>query len=225
MDPDESHHAADVLKVAPPDVITVTDGAGKIARCAVREVSAGRVVADVLEAEDCRRLTPEIAVYQGVAKGRKLDETVEKLAELGAAEFWAFSSQRAVVDWDAQKIAKVTERWRAIGRSATKVARSPFATRIGGVASWTELVRRVAKEEYAVVLWEEASFPLRTALVEGAQRIALIVGPEGGLARPEAEALADAGAQLVSLGPRIFRTENAGVVATASLLYHYGLIG
>ena len=225
MDPDESHHAADVLKVAPPDVITVTDGVGRIARCAVREASAGELVAEVLETEQCRRLTPEIAVYQGVAKGRKLDDTVEKLAELGAGEFWAFSSQRAVVDWDAQKIAKVTARWRSIARAATKVARSPFATRIGGVASWTELVRHLTREEYAVVLWEEASFPLRTALVEGAQRIALVVGPEGGLDRAEAEALADAGAQLVSLGPRIFRTENAGVVATASLLYHYGLIG
>lgn len=214
-----------MLKVSPPDVITVTDGAGRIARCAVSEATADRVVADVLEIEDCRRLTPEIVVYQGVAKGRKLDDAVEKLAELGAAEFWAFSSQRAVAEWDAQKIAKVTGRWRSIARAATKVARSPFATRVGGVASWTELVRHIAKEEYAVVLWEDASFPLRTALVEGAQRIALVVGPEGGLARDEAETLADAGAQLVSLGPRIFRTENAGVVATASLLYHYGLIG
>ena len=225
LDPDESHHALDVLKVGPPDVITVTDGTGRVARCAVREIARGRVVADVLDVEDCRRLTPEIAVYQGLAKGRKLDAAVEGLAELGASEFWAFSSRRAVAEWDGAKIAKVTARWRAIARSATKVARSPFATRIGGVASWTELVRHVAREEHAVVLWEEASFPLRTALVEGVPRVALVVGPEGGLARDEAEALADVGAQLVSLGPRIFRTENAGVVATAALLYHYGLIG
>ena len=206
-------------------MITVTNGAGRVARCAAREIAEGRLVADVLQSDDFRRLTPEIAVYQGVAKGRKLDETVEKLAELGASEFWAFSSRRSVADWDQQKVAKVTERWRSIARAATKQARSPFATVVGGVASWTEVLRRLAKEQYAVVLWEEASFPLRTALVEGAQRIALVVGPEGGLERDEAESLADAGAQLVSLGPRIFRTENAAVVATASLLYHYGLIG
>ena len=182
-------------------------------------------MADVLQFEDFRRLTPEIAVYQGLAKRRKLDGALEELAELGIGEFWAFSSRRSVADWDQQKIAKVTERWRSIARAATKQARSPFATDVGGVVSWTEVLRRLAKEQYAVVLWEEASFPLRTALVEGAQRIALVVGPEGGLEREEAEALADAGAQLVSLGPRIFRTENAAVVATASLLYHYGLIG
>jgi 16S rRNA (uracil1498-N3)-methyltransferase len=86
-------------------------------------------------------------------------------------------------------------------------------------------VRRVTKEPAAVVLWEDASFPLRTALFGEADRVALVVGPEGGFDREEAEVLADAGAQLVSLGPVIFRTENAPVVAVSALLYHYGLIG
>jgi 16S rRNA (uracil1498-N3)-methyltransferase len=66
---------------------------------------------------------------------------------------------------------------------------------------------------------------LRTALLEGAERVALVVGPEGGLARPEVEALADVGGQVVSLGPLILRTENAPVVAASAVLFHYGLIG
>jgi 16S rRNA (uracil1498-N3)-methyltransferase len=225
LDLDESHHAVDVLKVAAPDVITITDGEGRVARCAVKEIAQGRVAADILQVDRHRALTPQIVVYQGIAKGRKLDDTVEKLGEMGAAAFWAYSSTRTVADWDRQKITKVTNRWRAIARAGAKQARSPFAMQVGGVLSWTEVLRSLTKEEYAVVLWEEASLPLRTALVEGAQRIALVVGPEGGLERSEAEALADAGAQLVSLGPRIFRTEDASVVAAASLLYHYGLIG
>lgn len=225
LDRDESHHAIDVLKVEPPDMITVTDGAGRVARCAVRQVENGHLVADILQVDEHRALTPKIAVYQGAAKGRKLDDTVEKLAEMGAAHFCAYNSNRSVANWDKQKVDKVTNRWRSIARAATKVARSPFTMEIGGVLSWTEMVRRIAREEYTVVLWEEASLPLRTALNGGGSRVALVVGPEGGLARAEAEALADAGAQLVSLGPRIFRTENASVVATASLLYHYGLIG
>lgn len=206
-------------------MITVTDGGGRVARCAMREVEGGFLIADVLQVDEHRPLTPRIAVYQGVAKGRKLDDTVEKLAEMGIAEFCGYSSLRSVAKWDKAKAEKVTSRWRSIAVAATKVARSPFSTHIGGVLSWTELLRRIAREEYTVVLWEEASLPLRTALNGGGTRVALVVGPEGGLAREEAEALADAGALLVSLGPRIFRTENASVVATASLLYHYGLIG
>jgi 16S rRNA (uracil1498-N3)-methyltransferase len=75
------------------------------------------------------------------------------------------------------------------------------------------------------VLWEEATLPLRTALLRGVERAAVLVGPEGGLDPGEAEALADAGAQLVSLGPRILRTENAALVAVAALQFHYGAIG
>ena len=55
--------------------------------------------------------------------------------------------------------------------------------------------------------------------------MALVVGPEGGLERNEAAALESAGAQLVSLGPMILRTENAPVVAASAILYHYGVVG
>jgi 16S rRNA (uracil1498-N3)-methyltransferase len=141
------------------------------------------------------------------------------------AEVWVYESSRSVVRWDESKVAKLGDRWRAIARSAAKQSRSAFVLEAGGGVSWTELLRRVAKEPHAVVLWEDASLPLRTALVGTTDRVALIVGPEGGLERTEAEALADAGAQLVSLGPQILRTENAAVVTVAALQFHYGLLG
>jgi 16S rRNA (uracil1498-N3)-methyltransferase len=129
------------------------------------------------------------------------------------------------VRWDPKKSDKLSERWSSIARSAAKQSRSPFLLDAGAGLSWTELLRRVGKEPAAVTLWEEASLPLRAVLSQGLDRIALVVGPEGGLTKAEAEALADAGAPLASLGPRILRTENAAVVATSALLYHYGLIG
>ena len=222
---DESHHALKVLRVAPPDVITVTDGKGRIARCAAARVADDTLVAEILESEQRRPLKPHLVVYQGAAKGSKIEDVVERLAELGVAETWIYASARTVVKWDADRIAKLDERWGAIARSAAKQSRNPYLMDVGGGLSFTELTRRIAKEPSAVVLWEEASFPLRTALVEGSDRVALVVGPEGGLERAEAEALADAGAQLVSLGPRILRTENAAVITAAVLQYHFGLIG
>jgi 16S rRNA (uracil1498-N3)-methyltransferase len=221
----ESHHALHVLRIAAPDVITVADGRGTIARCAVSRQEGGRLVAEVLERDEARRPRPEIVVYQGAAKGNKVDGVIERLAELGVSEAWVYQSERAIVKWDGEKMRKHTDRWRAIARSTAKQSRNPYLLHAGGGLSWTELRRRVAKEDVAVVLWEEASLPFRTALVEPADRVALVVGPEGGLSRDEAEQLADSGGQLVSLGPRILRTENAPVVAVSALLYHYGLIG
>lgn len=225
LPPDESHHASKVLRVAAPDVITVTDGRGVVARCAVQRVEDGRLVAEILQWEERRPPKPEMVVYQGVAKGTKVDAIVEKLAELGVAELSVYESVRAVVRWDAAKAAKLEARWRSLAGSASKQSRNPFVLRARGVLRWNELLERVAAEPFAVALWEEASLPLRTALTGTVDRVALVVGPEGGLERVEAEALADAGAQLVSLGPRILRTENASVVATSALLFHYGLIG
>ncbi|MEA2432710.1 MAG: rRNA (uracil1498-N3)-methyltransferase [Actinomycetota bacterium] len=225
LPPDESHHATKVMRVAPPDVITVTNGRGLVARCAVTSTQGPSLAADVLEREERRALRPQIAVYQGAAKGQKTDYVVETLAELGAAETWVFESERAVAKWDKAKQDRLADRWANLARSAAKQSRNPYSMKTGSAVSWVELVRRIAKEPLAIVLWEEASLPLRTALTGASDRLALVVGPEGGLTRSEAEALADAGAQLVSLGPRILRTENAAPVTVSALLYHYGLIG
>jgi 16S rRNA (uracil1498-N3)-methyltransferase len=225
LPPDESHHASRVLRISPPDVITVTDGRGAVARCALANGGDGGMKAEILEREQRRPLRPRLAVYQGAAKGNKLDSVVEKLAELGVAEFWSFDSRRSVTRWDDAKLARLNERWAAIARSAAKQSRSPYLLEARAGVSWEETLVKVKGEPFAVSLWESASLPLRTVLEGHVERVALIVGPEGGLAREEAESLADAGAPLVSLGPRILRTENAALVAVAAVQFHYGLIG
>ena len=225
LPPDESHHLTRVLRVAPPDVITITDGEGRVARCAVRTAEPAQVTAEILEHTERRPLKPRIVVYQGAAKGNKLDDVVEKLAELGVAEMWSFESRRAVVRWDEGKLQKVNERWALIARSAAKQSRNAHFMQTHAGLSFEDLLSKIKEESLAVVLWEEATLPLRTILEGYADRVALVIGPEGGLDRAEAEALADAGAPLASLGPQILRTENAPVVATSAVLFHFGLIG
>ncbi|HEX2295127.1 MAG TPA: RsmE family RNA methyltransferase [Actinomycetota bacterium] len=225
MPRDESHHALKVMRVAPPDVVTVTDGRGTVARCAATRVDGDVLVLEVLEAETRRRPRPELVVYQGAAKGTKADEVVEKLAELGVAEVRVYESKRSVSRWDDAKVARLNERWAAIARSVAKQSRNPFATRAAAGLSWAQVVREIAREPAAIVLWEEASLPLRTALTDGMERIAFVVGPEGGLDPTEAEALAAVGAELVSLGPHVLRTENAALVTASCVLYRYGAIG
>ncbi|MGH2750417.1 MAG: RsmE family RNA methyltransferase [Actinomycetota bacterium] len=222
---DESHHATRVLRVTPPDVITVTDGNGTVARCSVRSIDGKSVTTEVVERTRHRRLRPEVVVYQAAAKSSKIDMVIERLAELGVSETHSFESARSVARWDERKLRRLDERWSAIARAAAKQSRNPFMMLTKAGLGFHDLLALIGREPLAVCLWEEASFPLRTALLEPAERVALVVGPEGGFERTEAEAIADAGAQLVSLGPRILRTENAAFAATSALLFHYGLIG
>jgi 16S rRNA (uracil1498-N3)-methyltransferase len=225
LPPEESRHAARVLRVVPPDPITVTDGCGTVARCAAARMEGDRIVARVHDRRREPRPTPEIVVYQGAAKGAKLDGAVERLAELGVAELWVYDSERSVVDWDESKLQKRLQRWRAIARSTAKQSRNPFVLTPRGGLSWNQLVARVATEGFVIALWEDAELPLRQAVSKPVDRVALVVGPEGGLSRDEGTALAKAGAQLVTLGPRILRTENAAVAAATVLLWNYRVFG
>jgi 16S rRNA (uracil1498-N3)-methyltransferase len=226
LDEAESHHAIRVLRAASPDVITVFDGSGLLARCSIARIENDRVVAVVLERDRRPAPIPRIGVYQAAAKGPKNDEVIERLAELGVSDVTVFTSARSIVRWDEAKRSRLRERWSTIADSAAKQSRNPHVTRTGGPIGFDDVLERVANvEPLSVVLWEGADLPLRTALDHGVQRVALLIGPEGGFERTEAEALAEAGAQLVSLGPRIFRTEHAAAFASAAIMYHYGTLG
>jgi 16S rRNA (uracil1498-N3)-methyltransferase len=95
----------------------------------------------------------------------------------------------------------------------------------GSLLDWNKFLTEIARESQALVLWEGADEPLRAHLTDRAERIALVIGPEGGLDTDEADALRAVGGRLVSLGPRILRTELAPVAAAAAILYHYGQLG
>jgi 16S rRNA (uracil1498-N3)-methyltransferase len=225
LDALESHHAVRVLRVMTSDPITVTDGQGTAARCVVTDIAGGTVVARVLETTTFRQARPQLVVYQGAAKGRKLDDVVGQLAQIGVTRFSVFRSNRSVVRWEPEKDRRLVDRWTTIARSAAKQSRSAFVMETGGLLDWRQFVAEIAREPHALVLWEGADEPLRGHLSGRAERIALIIGPEGGLGTDEAEGLRAAGGRLVSLGPRILRTELAPVAAATAVLYHYGRLG
>lgn len=225
LDADESRHAAAVLRLQIGDEIVVADGRGAAARCSVARIDPGRVVAAIESVERRASRSPELCVFQGAAKHAKVDDVVERLAEIGAAEISIFESARSVVRWDEPKRARLAQRWAAIARAAAKQSRNPFVAATGPPLSWDELAARAVAEDAVLVLWEEATEPLRAALGPAPPRIALVVGPEGGMTPAEAAELAAAGGRLVSLGPTVLRTENAALVAAAAVLYHYGAIG
>jgi 16S rRNA (uracil1498-N3)-methyltransferase len=225
LDPDESHHALAVLRLRAGDDAIITDGRGRVAQGVLAGPRGGRVALTITGEQAHTPARPQLAVYQGAAKGAKNDLVVERLGELGAHAAIIYSSERTVVRWDDAKVERNATRWAAIARVAAKQSRSPFVMQTDRLVAWQELEHRIAGEPYALVLWEEASRPLRNSLPADPDRVALVVGPEGGLAPEEAEVLESAGAELVSLGDRIIRTENAALVGAALISYHYGLIG
>jgi 16S rRNA (uracil1498-N3)-methyltransferase len=224
LDPAESAHATRALRLRPGAPVVVTDGAGRVAECTLEAADPRGACAAVERVRTVPRPRPEVVVFQAAAKGRKVDDVVQRLAEVGVARIGVFGSRRAVAAWDRAKARALEARWAAIARSAAKQSRSAHVAATGPPLSWDELLRALEREQCALALWERAAKGLR-ALVEDVERVALVVGPEGGFDDDEADALERAGARLASLGDRILRTENAALVAASALLWHFGRVG
>lgn len=216
---DEAHHATRVLRLRPGEQISIADGTGRVFEAVVTKTG------EVLEAEirsesHAEPLRPEIVLYQGVAKGERMDIAVQKAVEIGVRRIVPFMAERTVVHWDDRKRTRAHVRLQEIAKAAAKQSRSPWPT---DVDRPTDVV---AADASTIVLDADAKRRFRDVLPEDAPAsIGLVIGPEGGLSPAEIELLTAAGAQEATLGDRVLRTETAGSIAAALVRFVYGSLG
>lgn len=209
-----------VLRLRDGDDVELVDSAGTrfVARLHVdgSEVSASLLAAHTIGHPSAR----SVDVAQAVPKGQKMDFVVEKATELGARAIVPFCSERSVAH--ASGTAKI-ERWRRLARTAAQQCGRSFVPEIAAVLPFDELLERFAEYDVVLFPWELApAEPLRKTLpplLDGATRVLVVVGPEGGFSHAEADAAAARGAHLLWLGARILRTETAAMVLLAVLEY------
>ena len=149
------------------------------------------------------------------------------------------SFSRCVMKLEAKRAESKLARWRSIAKSAAMQSGQPAVPEIAGIANLPEACDAMSRASAVLVCWEEApqslsiGDALRASLaacactVPSDARVAVVVGPEGGLSEREVEALLGCNprASLVSLGSSILRTETAGIVAPALALYELGCLG
>jgi 16S rRNA (uracil1498-N3)-methyltransferase len=221
---DEAHHAARVLRVRAGESITAADDTGRVVHAVV--VDVGDVIrADVVKETFVDEPRPRVVLFQALPKGDKLDEVVQKATEVGVARIVPFVGARSVVRWDERKRMKAPERWCAVARAAAKQSRSPRLLVVDAVA---DHLRSALDEPVPVLVLHEGdrAAPLRHVLpADAPETLTIAVGPEGGFDDAEIDELARGGAEIVRLGPRVLRTETAGVVAASIIAYVYGDLG
>ncbi len=222
---EDVHHLKDVLRQGPGDEIEVVasglryrvviDTVGETILCRVRER---------IERETESPLVMDL--YQGLAKGEKMEWVLQKGVELGLASYHPVATRRSVVKLSGPKAEKKVERWQRIAEAAGKQSKRSALTRVGPVLTLDGVIERIASYDLFLVAYEgvrERSLGdlLRSFGAPG-KRVGLFVGPEGGFEEEEIEALESAGARAVGLGPRILRTETAPVVLLSILGWEWG---
>ncbi len=214
---------ARVLRMVAGDAITLFNGDGSdypsvILTVGKREVTARVQSASVLDNESPLRLT----LAQGVARGEKMDLIVQKATELGVTRIVPLLTERSEVKLDATRAEKRLAHWRAVAASACEQS---------GRARVPEVAPAIALDTWLRGLPDDGALHL-ALLPEGTQQAGalhfapaggvLVVGPEGGLGSRDIVSLTEAGFQGLRLGPRILRTETAGLAALAALQALHG---
>ena len=218
---EEARHAVRVLRIAPGEIITVSDGRGAVVEAIVADAGA-ELIAEVRARRTEAPPSPSLHVFQAIPKAGKLDLVVQKLTELGADVVTPFRAERSVARWDARKSAEQARRLATIAREAAKQSRRAWLMEVRPPTA----LPHMGLPETTFVLDEGTSARLRDRLPEEPPvTIGLVVGPEGGLTEEEVSSLAGRGAIPVSLGPLILRTETAALAAAVVLLGRYARIG
>lgn len=210
-------HLRTVLRLPPGSEIDLLDGQGQIARAEVTAEYQATVLSVRMEPPPRCHLS----LIQGVPKGEKLELVLQKGTELGVNRFLPTPMTRSVGKLKADREQKRLLRWQKIIQEA---ARQTGQAHLPQLCLKPNFVSALAEEaDLKLLLWEQSEVPLEQVLPDQPPRqVAVIVGPEGGVTTEEAETAIAAGYRAVSLGPRILRTETAGLAIMAILQYLYG---
>ncbi|HTJ28165.1 MAG TPA: 16S rRNA (uracil(1498)-N(3))-methyltransferase [Candidatus Limnocylindria bacterium] len=219
---DDARKIATVLRKRSGDRVQAVDSAGA-AYAATLEVD-GRTVRATLDALLPGGAAAEtglaVTIAQAVPKGQKMDFVVEKATELGAFAIVPVRSAR-VIGHDTSP-AKL-ERWRRIAKSAAQQSGRVRIPEVAEIHDWDALLATFPRYDRVYVPWELSDpEPLRDVFDDALPRatsVLVVIGPEGGLAADEVERARAAGAEAISLGRRILRTETAALVVLAAILY------
>ncbi|MCC5580652.1 16S rRNA (uracil(1498)-N(3))-methyltransferase [Microtetraspora sp. AC03309] len=222
LDGPEGRHAAAVRRLRPGERLDLTDGAGRVAECVVRDVAKDSLTAEVLRRYDVEAARPRLVVVQGLPKGDRGELAVEMMTEAGVDVIVPWSAARCVTQWKGERAAKALARWRSTAREAGKQARRFHLPEVAEQASTAQVAELLAGAELAVVLHEEAAQPLTGLSLPRNGDVVVVVGPEGGITDEEIAAFRAAGAVPTLLGPTVLRTSTAGVAAAAVLLSRCG---
>ncbi|MBL8515295.1 MAG: 16S rRNA (uracil(1498)-N(3))-methyltransferase [Betaproteobacteria bacterium] len=212
-----------VLRLAAGDALALFDGLG--GECAATLVHLGKREAAVrIEAHYAiERESPlAITLVQALTTGDKMDTIVQKAVELGAVAIQPISTSRATVRLNVERAAHRREHWQAVATAACEQCGRNRVPEIHPVLPFERWLAQPSAGLRALMHPEGGNF-IQSLRLDAP--IELVIGPEGGFAPEEIDAARRAGFAILAAGPRVLRTETAGMALLAALNAHAGGFG
>lgn len=221
-------HIKDVLRLRVDEEIEIASE-GFTYNGKIELLEKNKITVDIIDKIKGANEAPiDIILYQGLAKGSKMDVIIQKGTEVGIKAFYPLATNRSIVKInDIKKEQSKVERWSSIADGAAKQSKRDIIPKVENIISFNEMINLLKNKDNIIVPYEdEKANTIKKDLqtIKG-EKIHLIIGPEGGFEPSEIESLKLIGAKIVTLGPRILRTETAGLVAATIILYELGDLG
>ncbi|MBD9478471.1 16S rRNA (uracil(1498)-N(3))-methyltransferase [Pseudoxanthomonas sp. PXM02] len=217
-----ANHVARVLRMREGDGCVLFNGDGHDYDARITAISKRGVLADIVGVRAIDNESPlHVTLLQGIARGEKMDLILQKATELGVAAVVPVMAERTEVKLDAERTEKRVAHWRSVIASACEQSGRARLPTLSAPAALVDAASAVDTGAMRLTLDPVGEVSLATVQVtRGA--VVVAIGPEGGWSPRDRDILSAAGFTGLRLGPRILRTETAGLAAIAALQSRFG---
>lgn len=221
------HHMKKVLRLSIGDELDVSDGTAWEYHVRIEDLDEDEAKLQILDKQKfAREPRLQVTLFQGIPKAGKMEGIIQKSVELGVHSIVPVFMERTVVV-DKGNFGKKQDRWQKISDEAVKQCKRGIIPEVGSAVKFSGMLDVLPN--YDLILFPYENEENRTIkdclrqITRLPETVAIIIGPEGGFSEKEARLLDEAGAERVSLGKTILRTETAGPAALAMTMYELEL--
>lgn len=225
-------HISKVLRLTTEDLVEVCDGEKHEYIGKIKNISKEYILLDIVEKREIQREAPvEISLYQSIPKGAKMEFIIQKTIELGVNNIIPVSTERSIVQFkDNKDREKKVDRWQKIAEEAAKQSKRGVIPKIHMPISFKDALNHGKSNQLNIIAYEkEESNGIRDLINKeknnNINKIGIWIGPEGGFSREEISLATTENLQSITLGPRILRTETAGLAVSTIIMYELGDLG
>ncbi len=218
-------HIKNVLRYKISDCLDVCDENGIRYKTKIANFLNDKIELNILEISDeTTEAKINISLFQGLPKSDKMDLIIQKCTELGVKSIIPIITERVITKVDDKNETKKSERWQKIAKEASKQSGRQIVPLVEKVTNLKNIIEKLSKYDIVIVPYEcEKNNMLKNVLRKTdikLTNVAIVIGPEGGFSDNDIDLLRECkNIEMVSLGPRILRTETAGLATLSMLMY------
>ena len=222
------NHIKNVLRQKIGDKITICNNDTlQDYECEISKIEENKIYCDIKETlNTSSESNVKVTIFQGLPKADKMELVIQKSVELGVFDITPVEMKRCVVKLKENDKKKKIERWHKIAEVAAKQSGRNQIPKINDIIQIKNICQEMEKSDIVLVAYEkEENNTLKQVLKQLKEReysnlkIGVVIGPEGGIEEQEIEMLKENGAEIITLGKRILRTETVALNVLSILMY------